>query len=317
MVKIDLITGFLGSGKTIFIKKYAKYLINKGENIGILENDYGAVNVDMMLLKELEGENCELEMIAGGCDADCHRRRFRTKLIAMGMYGYDRVIVEPSGIYDVDEFFDVLRDDPIDRWYEIGNVITVVDAKMEKEMSDEADYLLASEAANAGCIVLSRCQEATEEEIEDTICHLNHALEKVQCKRRFKDEIIAKDWTTFEKEDYEHILSSGYVAESYQKMHIEEGGAFKSLYFMNLEKTKEQIVEAAKAVMEDKECGKVFRIKGFLKDEDGKWMELNATHQELCIEPITEGQEVVIVIGEGLCEEKIQKYLKSAEKMVK
>ena len=43
-------------------------------------------------------------MIAGGCDADCHRRRFRTKLIAMGMCGYDRVIVEPSGIYDVDEF---------------------------------------------------------------------------------------------------------------------------------------------------------------------------------------------------------------------
>ncbi len=58
----------------------------------------------MMLLKDLEGENCELEMIAGGCDAECHRRRFRTKLIAMGMCGYDRVIVEPSGIYDVDEF---------------------------------------------------------------------------------------------------------------------------------------------------------------------------------------------------------------------
>ena len=85
MVKIDLITGFLGSGKTTFIKKYAKYLIDQGENIGILENDYGAVNVDMMLLKDLESENCELEMIAGGCDADCHRRRFRTKLIAMGM----------------------------------------------------------------------------------------------------------------------------------------------------------------------------------------------------------------------------------------
>ena len=43
MVKIDLITGFLGSGKTTFIKKYAKYLIDSGANIGILENDYGAV----------------------------------------------------------------------------------------------------------------------------------------------------------------------------------------------------------------------------------------------------------------------------------
>ena len=51
MVKIDLITGFLGSGKTTFIKKYATYLMRKGLNIGILENDHGAVNVDMMLLQ--------------------------------------------------------------------------------------------------------------------------------------------------------------------------------------------------------------------------------------------------------------------------
>ena len=283
MVKIDLITGFLGSGKTTFIKKYAKYLIDSGANIGILENDYGAVNVDMMLLKDLEGENCELEMIAGGCDADCHKRRFRTKLIAMGMCGYDRVIVEPSGIYDVDEFFDVLRDDPIDRWYEIGNVITVVDAKLEEKLSDEADYLLASEAANA-------------------------AMEKVQCKRRFKDEIVVKDWTAFDEADYETFLSCGYVPENYRKMHIEEGETFKSLYFMNLDKTTDEIIEAAKNILEDKECGRVFRVKGFLKDEAGEWLELNATHQEMRICPIPEGQEVVIVIGEELNEERIQQY---------
>ena len=104
MIKVDLITGFLGSGKTTFMKKYAEYLIEKGMNIGILENDHGAVNVDMMLLNDLEGEHCELEMIAGGCDRETHRRRFKTKLIAMGMCGYDRVLIEPSGIFDVDEF---------------------------------------------------------------------------------------------------------------------------------------------------------------------------------------------------------------------
>ena len=85
LVKIDLITGFLGAGKTTFLKKYAEYLIGKGQNIGILENDFGAVNVDMMLLQDLMGDHCELEMVSGGCDADCHRRRFKTKLIAMGM----------------------------------------------------------------------------------------------------------------------------------------------------------------------------------------------------------------------------------------
>lgn len=65
MVTIDLITGFLGSGKTTFIKHYAKYLMDQGMNIGILENDFGAVNVDMLLLQELMGDKCELEMIAG------------------------------------------------------------------------------------------------------------------------------------------------------------------------------------------------------------------------------------------------------------
>ena len=64
MVKVDLITGFLGSGKTTFIKKYAKYLMDTGENICILENDFGAVNVDMMLLQGLMGDKCELEMVA-------------------------------------------------------------------------------------------------------------------------------------------------------------------------------------------------------------------------------------------------------------
>lgn len=127
MVKIDLITGFLGSGKTDVFEKYAKRLIGAGAEYGILENDFGAVNVDMMLLQELEGEQCELEMISGGCDPETHRRRFRTKLIAMGMCGYDRVLVEPSGIYDMDEFFDVLHEEPLDQWYEIGNVIAVVE----------------------------------------------------------------------------------------------------------------------------------------------------------------------------------------------
>ena len=93
MVQVDLITGFLGSGKTTFIKKYAKYLIDQGLHIAILENDFGAINVDMMVLEEELGDQCELEMVVGGGDLDCHRRRFKTKLISMGMRGFDRILV--------------------------------------------------------------------------------------------------------------------------------------------------------------------------------------------------------------------------------
>ena len=312
MVKVDLITGFLGSGKTTFIKKYAKYLMDSGKNIGILENDFGAVNVDMMLLRELEGEQCELEMVAGGCDKDCHRRRFKTKLIAMGMCGYDRVLIEPSGIFDMDEFFDALHEEPLDRWYQIGNVIAVVDAGLDEKMSEEADYILASEVADAGCIVLSKTQEASEKSIESTVKHLNRALEAVHCKRKFgEDEIIRKDWEQFETEDFERILNSGYIAEDYEKMSLDEKEVFKSLYFMDLEISGAELRDVAQKIMQDPACGSVFRIKGFTQETDGSWTELNATHHEITQCPIAEGQKVIIVIGEQPDEEMIKKYLKA------
>lgn len=309
MVKIDLITGFLGAGKTTFIKKYVQYLLDKGMQIGILENDFGAVNVDMMLLQNLMGDNCELEMISGGCDKETHRRRFRTKLISMGMCGYDRVIVEPSGIFDMDEFFDVLRDEPLDQWYEIGNVITIVDAKLEEEMSEEANYLLASEAAYAGRIILSHADEATEEQKNHTVQHLNKALEQIQCKRRLEKEILCKSLPNLSQADFEELLNCGYVMENYRKMDMEEQKGFDSLYFMNENVTEDNIQEIVKKIMDDPECGSVFRVKGFVKNAEDKWLQLNATHNGITMQPIEVGQEVLIVIGEKLQEDKIKSYV--------
>mgnify|MGYP000668247208 CR=1 FL=1 len=102
-----------------------------------------------MLLQDLIGERCDIETISGGCDCDTHQRRMRTKLISMAMRGFDRVVIEPSGIFDVDEFYDILRDEPLDRWYALGNVVAIVDARLEDTLSLQAEYLLASEAASA------------------------------------------------------------------------------------------------------------------------------------------------------------------------
>ena len=311
MVKVDLITGFLGAGKTTFIRKYARYLMDQGMNIGILENDLGAINVDMMLLHDLEGEQCELEMVSGGCDRDCYKRRFKTKLIAMGMCGYDRVLIEPSGVFDVDDFFDTLYEEPLDRWYKIGNVITVVDAALQTDLSREADYVLASEAADAGCVLLSRSQEATEEEIQNTIGHLNRALKDIQCKRVLKDEILVKNWEEFTDEDFYRILTSGYVAESYQKMSLEDSDIFDSLNFMNHGLSESEMQHTAEQILKDPACGTVLRIKGFCQKEDKTWVELNATHHETLLRKTEAGQEVLIVIGQKLNEERIRQYFAS------
>ena len=318
MVQVDLITGFLGAGKTTFLRKYVRWLNAKGQRVCILENDFGAVNVDVMLLQDLLSDNCDIETISGGCDCDTHQRRMRTKLIALAMQGFDRVLVEPSGIFDVDEFYDVLRDEPLDRWYTLGNVIAIVDALLEPQLSPQGDYLLASETASAGLVLMSRCQLAAPGQAEAALAHLNCALETCHCARRFAadGDALCKPWDDLTDADMERIDTCGHRQASYVKLHFDQHEAFTSLYFMELHLTLPQLRAAAQALFADPACGHILRMKGFLQTADG-WQELNATRDTMTVQSIPSGQEVLIIIGEQLDRAAIEGHIgqKTAEQM--
>ena len=96
--------------------------------------------------------------------------------------------------------------------------------------------------------------------------------------------------------------------QSYRKLYMEDKKGFESVYFMNVKMTEEQLKTTVGKLMNDRECGEVFRVKGFLQKEDGSWIQLNATHNGITMNPIEKGQEVIIVIGEGLKEQAIKKY---------
>lgn len=303
MTKIDLITGFLGSGKTTFIKQYAKYLINKGERMGILENDYGPINVDMMLLNDLRGESLEIEMISGGCDIDCHRRRFKTKLIQMAMSGYTRVIVEPSGIFDTDEFYDLVYDEPLDNFYEIANVITIFDSNMTT-LDTTTRFLLGNQLASCGIVIASKAGDKKKEDIIDFI---NNVMKDISCDRVFKDDVILYDNNSFSDVEWNQIINSKYHSYSYLKEPISINDSFDSLYFMNETFDKNDILSLEK-LFDDQECGQIIRIKGFFR-KDNKWYLLNMTKDEKHINEISCGQDVIIVIGKDLDEKRIRELL--------
>ena len=311
MITIDLITGFLGSGKTTFIEKYAHWLVAKGERVCILENDYGAINIDRVLLQDLLGPNCELEMVVGGDGAVAHQRRFRTKLISMAMLGYTRVLVEPSGIYDVDEFFDTLYEEPLDRWYEVGSVLTIVDARLDPGLSPASRYLLATEAAGAGKIILSKLSEDTQNDtIAQTLAILNQAMEEVQCARRFAypADVIAKPWDQLEDADFQMLEAAGYRHVSFLKKDVAEEEAYQSLFYMHYETTPEDLKVRVLKLLADPAAGHVLRIKGF-----SSGLELNVTKDERHFHPLTAPTEdVIIVIGEGLRKDIVAGYFPGA-----
>jgi G3E family GTPase len=274
--------------------------------------DHGAINVDMMLLSDLRSDRLGIEMVAGGCDYDCHRRRFRTKLITMAMLGYDRVLIEPSGIFDVDEFFDILHEDPLDRRYEIANVLTIVSADLEENLSEEADYLLASQAAQAGRLIYSRVQEADARAIEAVTAHVNRALAAIKCPRTFSpgENITVRDWDRMTEEDWQEIMTAGYAETGFEKRFSMDETGFQALFFMRISIPKEQVLANIRRIWQDPDVGRIFRIKGFLIDDPDRetWIEVNATAGGTRVTPIPRGQEILIVIGENLDEAAIDAY---------
>ena len=307
-IKIDLITGFLGAGKTTFLKKYAAYWMKQGKRISILENDFGAINVDMLLLQELSGEQCEVEMIVGSEDKQTHIRRMKTKLISMGMRGFDRVLMEPSGIFDVDELFDILEEEPLDGWYELGNVIAIVDAGLEAELSEASEFMLASQIADAGVVLLSKTKGVSEEQKASVISHMNNAIKHFKGKRQFGEDVIDKEWDSWQEADFERVSECGYRLESYVKPWIDQKQIYTSLFFLDVQLPEAELTEQVKKLFSEKEYGKVYRVKGSWQNPDGKWRALNATEREFHIEEIEKGQQILIVIGEGLEKEKLQNY---------
>ncbi len=306
MITIDLITGFLGSGKTTFLKKYVRYLLSQKENVCVLENDYGAVNVDMMLLSDLYDEGCDVEMVAGGCDSDCHRRRFKSKLIEMGMLGYTRVVIEPSGVFDVDEFYDSLQEEPLSRWYRAGSQITIADAGLALPLSDTSRYVFASEAANAGRIVISKVQQNPLDSSDRIIAYLNESLAAISCDRRItRDDVISKDWSELSDKDMQLIENAGYRDYSFEKQQVLDEHRYESLYFMEKGFSADDLKEKARTAIDDPACGGIIRIKGFCGDRGRGFTEINVTKDDLTVRPVKDGQDIVIVIGEGLRKERL------------
>ena len=346
MIRVDLVTGFLGSGKTTFLRHYARYLTNLGEKVCILENDYGAINVDRLLLQDLEGDRCSVEMIVGGDGPEAHRRRLKTKLIAMAMLGYDRVVVEPSGVYDVDEFFDILYEEPLDRWYETGSVIAVVPADAGGTASGDSDisadgasgqvkgeasaaltsdvdlnsdgsaaareYFLMAQAAAAGCVLFSRVQECSEEQIETAEEYLQSLLVKYHCAHELR--FLAKDWNDLTQDDFAMLSSCGYRHADHVKIAAEELGGYESHFYFHPVLSREQLLGAVGKAFSDPSCGKILRIKGCIREGADsaapQWLSFNATAQKTELQPVANGQEVVIIIGEGLHPEVLDRYFK-------
>ena len=171
MTKVDLITGFLGAGKTTFIHLLLRHL--RGQKVLVIENEFGSIGVDAKFLRD---DGCPIEDLSGMCMCCRGRGKFIAMLADAAAQGYDRVIVEPSGIYDVDEFFGVMNEPAVKAGCAIGNVLAIVDADAPRDVSMETGYLMVTQLLAAGAVILSKAQLADPEAPGRTVAWLNDLI---------------------------------------------------------------------------------------------------------------------------------------------
>ena len=170
MTKVNVISGFLGAGKTTLIKKLLDEAL-KGEKIVLIENEFGEIGIDGGFLKDAGVEISEMN---SGCICCSLVGDFGKALKkVMEQFHPDRILIEPSGVGKLSDVIraiqDVIAGEPE---MVLGSAVTVADASKCKTYMKNFGEFYANQVQYAGAIVLSRTQKVTEEKLEESVAIL-------------------------------------------------------------------------------------------------------------------------------------------------
>lgn len=153
MTKIDIVSGFLGAGKTTFIKKLLEEAI-AGEQVVLIENEFGQIGIDGGFLKDA---GIEIREMNSGCICCSLVGDFGKSLAeVLNTYKPDRVIIEPSGVGKLSDVMKAVIDVAADVDVRLNSAVTIVDASKCRMYMKNFGEFFNNQIENAGTIVLSR-----------------------------------------------------------------------------------------------------------------------------------------------------------------
>ena len=175
MTKIDIISGFLGAGKTTLIKKLLSEAFT-GEQVVLIENEFGEIGIDGGFLKE---SGIEIREMNSGCICCSLVGDFGKSLReVVDTYHPDRILIEPSGVGKLSDVIKAVRDvqDEIDA--ELNSFTTVVDVTKCRIYRKNFGEFFSNQIEYAGAVILSRTDKAKPEKIEESVALLRELNDK-------------------------------------------------------------------------------------------------------------------------------------------
>ena len=225
MTKIDIFSGFLGAGKTTLIKKLIKEAF-AGQQVVLIENEFGEIGIDGRFLKE---SGIQINELNAGCICCSLVGDFRTALQqVVEQYHPDRIVIEPSGVGKLSDVTRAVEGVAEHLDVQLNSFVTVADVNKVKMYMKNFGEFHDDQISHASCILLSRTQTASEEKIAAAVAMLREKnptativttawdeltgeqiLKAMSTKDDFKAELIAmaakaNEEHTHEDEEEEH-----------------------------------------------------------------------------------------------------------------
>ena len=301
MTKIDIISGFLGAGKTTLIKKLIAESFS-GQKVVLIENEFGEIGIDGSFLKEAGIEITEMN---SGCICCSLVGDFKTALKkVIEQYSPDRIVIEPSGVGKLSDVEKAVMNVADEAGLEIATATTVVDAKKAKLYMKNFGEFFNDQVETARCIVLSRTQGLSADKLDETV--------KLIREKDHEAAVITTPWNEItgsvifgamsdakalehelelEHEHHHHDHDHDHEHEHHHHDHDHEHhhhhhdhDADEVFASWGVETTKKFDTGALEGILlklaNSEEYGQVLRAKGIVMSTDGKWLHFDLTPGE-------------------------------------
>lgn len=328
MAKIDIISGFLGAGKTTLIKKLIADAF-KNEKVVLIENEFGEIGIDGGFLKEAGIEITEMN---SGCICCSLVGDFGEALKkVVDEYKPDRVIIEPSGVGKLSDVIKAVEKASQDVDIKLNSATTVVDVTKAKMYIKNFGEFFLNQIEACGTVVLSRSQNATEEKLVEVVNMIKEhnadarmittpwdqidgtiILDAIEHSSSIED--IMKNFRYNPEEDdhhhHHHYDENGVCSCGHHHHHGHDADEVFTSWgretALKYDETELRAILDKLAVEEDNEFGIILRAKGIIPDKSGKWLEFDLVPGEYEVrEGAADYTGKLCVIGSNLAEDKI------------
>lgn len=323
-MKIDIISGFLGAGKTTFIKRLLNTRM-KEEKVVLIENEFGEISVDSDFLADTR---IDIKELSQGCICCSLFGDFSKSLQeVIEKYQPDRILIEPSGVGKLSDIIQAVKDAGLEK--NLNALVCLVDVNKAKMYSKNFGEFFLDQIKTAHTIILSRTDVAKEDKVIETLEVIRENNDKAVLVttpiQDLKDGELFKAYEGLHDDFIKELLQDvhheheeeccghhhhheyeGECCGHHHHHHAEE--VFSSVGFETVKKYNLEFLKTVLENLSNGVCGIVVRAKGVISDDTNQWYQFNLTPGEVTLEkcnPRPIGK--ICVIGSKIDEAVIKK----------